>query len=369
MPITLVTGLPGAGKTINTLQLVLDECPDRQVYYRGIPDLQLPWTELTDDQVKHWYDYPEGSVFVIDEVHQVFPNTRKALSDIPPYIQRLDTHRHHGYDFYFITQKPTQLDHGARGFIGRHYHYERQFGMDSTRRLAWEHVVDNPKDDYHSRQNAITKRIRFPKKLYSQYRSSTMHTVKRRIPGKVFVLGGLLVGVVAFGAAFLNDVQTRKNLLGDDAQPEIVFDDQEGPIQIKSDQFGSQSILTPSQYMDRFEPRVEGFPHTAPAYDELTKVKTFPRPQCMMSQERSWCQCFTQQATPIEMTFGQCVNIVQNGWFNPYLEENDQRRQPGAGASGAPRPGETPQTLAWSPDPVEPTAQWHPITIRPRIDG
>ena len=46
--ITLITGQPGAGKTLFTLQFVreLAEKEKRTVHYSGIKDLRLPWLEL-----------------------------------------------------------------------------------------------------------------------------------------------------------------------------------------------------------------------------------------------------------------------------------------------------------------------------------
>ena len=52
---TLVTGAPGSGKTSHVIAKYKD-VTDRPIYQRGIRDLQLPWTELSDEEAREWLE-------------------------------------------------------------------------------------------------------------------------------------------------------------------------------------------------------------------------------------------------------------------------------------------------------------------------
>ena len=70
-------------------------------------------------------------------------------------------------------------------------------------------------------------------------------------------------------------------------------------------------------------------------YDQVTEVKTWPRPNCMRSELTKSCKCFTQQATPMDVTEDICNGIVDDGWFNPYFDEEAARANAEAQAQPA----------------------------------
>lgn len=335
--ITFITGVPGAGKTLNTLKMVNEEWgkSDRPIYYRGIRELKLPWEEITDEQVKEWYNLPDGSVLVVDECQQIFPN-RSANRPVPDGVARLDTHRHRGFDFYFLTQKPTMVDFGLRGFAGRHFHFERGYNREATRKLEWQKAVDKP-DDYHTRQEAQTTRVKFDKKYYDLYKSAEVHTHKPRIPRAFWFFIAACLGTATFGAVAYNSITERT----EDAPQEQTYYDEighSGPIRIGAAPDPEPGALTMAEYASQWTPRIPDIPHSAPVFDELTVVKQIPRPQCMLHIKSNACQCFTQQATPLDLTHDTCMNIVKNGWFNPFAEDGEP-----VGRRDAP-PGHRPET-------------------------
>ena len=318
MAITLVTGVPGSSKTLNTIREIDKEWGEsgRPIFYFGIKELILPWTELTIDQVNAWWDLPTGSVIVLDEVQQVWPG-RPNNRPVPEAVQRLDTHRHGGYDFYVITQRYTMVDHHLRGFVGRHLHFERQFGFEGAKRSEWQKCVDP--EDFNVKDEALTTRVKFDKKYYGVYHSAEVHTVKKRIPAKVYGILGLIGLVGLLGWSVLGTAREY----GDPAD-QLVNDD--SPIRI----IPNQEEWRPGNqvnYSEQWTPRVPDVPHSAPAFDQVTEVKTFPRPQCMYHHRTDRCKCFTQQATPLDISRATCMNYVHNGWFNPYLDEEAQRAE------------------------------------------
>ena len=352
--LTLITGLPGAGKTLNALQIVEKEKGDRPVFYRGIKQLTLDWTEIQDEEVHNWNTYPEGTIFVIDEAQQIWPNIAHSKQS-PKSVMQLDTHRHRGYDFYVITQQPTLIDFRLRKFVNRHLHFERAFGRHATRQLEWQQVENDPRD-YHARQEAEISRVRFKKTFYDKYHSAEVHTHKPRIPKKaIWFLAAILFTGGAFTYAYNNIV---------DRAP--VFD--RTPIEVETDTQdwsrlmpGGNDIKLPettSEYVDRFTPRIPDLPWSAPAYDELTEVKTYPRPQCILHVRTDNCSCFTQQASPLTISQTQCKFYVKNGYFNPFKEEREGWAEGQALAPPAPPPaGNASQQPQIATRPLEPVAR------------
>ena len=64
--IELITGTPGSGKTLYAISQIKakSEKENRPVYYSGIADLTLGWTEIDPEK---WFDAPPNSIVVIDE--------------------------------------------------------------------------------------------------------------------------------------------------------------------------------------------------------------------------------------------------------------------------------------------------------------
>lgn len=333
--ITFITGLPGASKTLNTIAMVVQEWgdSDRQIYYRGINELTLPWIRLTDEQISKWWELPDNSIIVIDEAQQIFPG-RANNREVPEGVRRMDTHRHRGFDFYVITQKHTKVDHDLRYFAGRHIHYERQFGWNGARRWEWNQAVDP--DDYHARQTGISKRVNFPKKYFSVYKSAEVHTFKKRIPGKIWALGGLLTLVAGLAYAVVDGVAGK----ADELQQLQEHPVEQGPIRIGPRPYLEHSLQEELSFTEKMTPRVADVPWSAPMYDEVTEVKTFPKPQCIYHHPSGGCKCFTQQATPLDISWASCKNMVDNGWFNPFIDEEGEGGRGAGEARPAPPGGE-----------------------------
>lgn len=91
-----------------------------------------------------------------------------------------------------------------------------------------------------------------------------------------------------------------------------------------------------SSRFNHYQPRIEGLPHTAPAYDKITEPQTYPKLSCLITQSKAFiksnkhkislgtfegefvgCSCYAQQATLYKTPFKVCVNIVENGYFDP----------------------------------------------------
>ena len=198
--IELVTGLPGSGKTLQTLVRVKDraEKEGRTVYYDGISGIEeagvLPW--LKHDGQK-WFELPANSIIVIDEAQRLF-RPRGRTGEPPEYAAKLETHRHLGIDLVFITQNPMLIDSHVRRLCERHWHVMRRFGT------KWATIHEFPsgvREDVDKRRDgSIRHDFRYPKDAFTWYKSAEVHTHKAHIPARVWLL--LLMPVVFGGAAY-----------------------------------------------------------------------------------------------------------------------------------------------------------------------
>ena len=68
--------------------------------------------------------------------------TRSAASKVPPFIEALALHRHHGLDIVLITQHPSFLDSFVRKLVQRHMHVSIK--PVGRKLYEWNECVDQP---------------------------------------------------------------------------------------------------------------------------------------------------------------------------------------------------------------------------------
>lgn len=191
MPIQLITGLPGNGKTAYYVSQLLElekSGSKRKIYIAGIEilkPLNLDIQFIDDIEVQNWQKFDDGSLIVVDEAQNIFPQ-RSASKTAPDYITKLSEHRHKGLDFVFITQDPRLLDAWARRLVAEHRHIKRIFGSSFQAVFIWDKASDNPNDKWE-RQACVKKVTRLPKHVYGVYKSAAVHTIKRSVPVAVYV--------------------------------------------------------------------------------------------------------------------------------------------------------------------------------------
>ena len=326
--IHLHTGLPGAGKTLCTLVEVQKraEKEKRPVFYSGVADLKLPWTEM--EKAEAWHTLPDGSIVVVDEAQRAF-RPRHTGSAVPEHVAKLETHRHRGFDIYIITQHPKLIDANVRRLVGVHVHFVRAFGAKAVTRHEWGEVQEDPQ----SRDDSQRQLVPYPKEAFAWYRSAEVHTHKVRLPGRVWLLVAvpLLVGVLGWVAwsSMVRFAETDRITKGAGI---------EGAGQGSIAPARRQKISATEWLVDR-TPRIPGLAHTAPVYDAVTTPAEAPYPAvCMASASK--CRCYSQQATRLEMSDELCRRLAERGFFREWRDESqkDQRfsRAGGLGAASPP---------------------------------
>lgn len=187
--ITLITGVPGAGKTSEAVTELLQAkgtkytvgCPVKgiaEVEFAAVKDLQ-------------------NATILIDEAHFF-------LNDAS-FQQFLTVHRHSGLDFIFTTQDFSLLPRKVLPLVGKHRHLSVN-PLGERRILEWDRY-GNPRStrDVEAAHKTFGKVNRESwGKFDSVKEGSDMPPVKKaRKPRKIFIFAGvsflLLLGVLFFG--------------------------------------------------------------------------------------------------------------------------------------------------------------------------
>lgn len=315
--ITLLTGVPGHGKTLYTVSKIAERYAGRPFFYHRIKELTLDWQHLDDPN--KWMDCPPNSVIVLDEIHEYWPK-RDGKTPTPQAIEKLRVHRSdYGLDIVLITQDPAFIDIDVRRVVGEHLHFERKFNLEMSTIYNFGRCCDLPYEDKEARAKAFTELFKFPKSAYGTYKSAPAHTMKKKLPKKLLLLP---VAIAVTGFLVYSAYDT---LIGKNKEPVVANQQiEEGAIKPvplgQGSPGGPARHLTAAEYVAFHEPRIPGLAHTAPAYDEVTQVRTAPIPKaCVASATR--CTCYTDQATPLNTGDDLCREIAAHGFYDPTAGE------------------------------------------------
>jgi zona occludens toxin len=316
--ITIITGTPGTGKTSYVVAELM-QTTGRNIYVDGIPDLALPhevappvtqWVTVGEDEsgaTSHKWNFPPNSIIIIDEAQRSF-RPRPAGSKVPDYVAALETHRHAGLDFWFITQHPALIESNVRRLCGRHVHIRN---TALGRRLHEWTQVEDP-ESTTSRASAVTRPYKLPKEAFSKYKSAEIHTKnKARLPLSFYVVIAAVIGFLAVAWMVYSTIKAKTT-------PEKpVTTEQQAPVNSQSVVQSSTPVIDPAEMMQEFVPRVPGRPETAPAFDTLRVVANMPVVTgCVQTSTR--CTCINQQGLDAGLDSLQCKAWLQNPPFDPY---------------------------------------------------
>lgn len=198
MSMILITGTPGSGKTLYAVSKIKKWIEQGRTVYADIDGLTIEGVEKSPDD---WRTTPDGSVIVYDEAQQkdIFKKTRSTLSD-NKIVSDFEIHRHTGHDIVFITQSPIFLHTHIRELIGEHYHLHRPYGAKLANIYFWRMCQNNPNSKTAKAQVETTSLFNYHKKLFTYYKSATIHTHKLRVPPKIImmVLGCIIAAFVIY---------------------------------------------------------------------------------------------------------------------------------------------------------------------------
>lgn len=373
-PIVIRTGLPGNGKTLNSIKEVdaYAKASGRVVYYHNVAGLKpeklaAEWYEF--DDVLKWYELPRDSVIFVDEAQgsrdrPMFGN-RDPRAAVPEHISQLETIRHGGYQLHLITQDPRFLDVHARRLCNCHIHYWRIFGSQKVSRYEMPRVMAEV-EKLSTFKDATRTIITLDKKMFGVYESAKGgHHFKFKPPKKLLAFGAVLLVTLYLLFQLYQRINqsTATSPTGEQASASSVVSTVTG---IVSDVLPGRGGSSKSGGLDRYLsdriPRVDLVPSSAPIFDELAKPAAYPRLICVtkkthrdVSDSKSsalaalgaidvvTCQCYSQQGTHYQTPREFCMDVAGQGVFDPGLlaasSRGDAEGSPGAAAPGAVGPG------------------------------
>jgi len=300
--ITLITGVPGAGKTLRTMELMDKFVQEGRPVWTNIDGCTLPGVMLLPkDWGGHWQDYDDGSVFVIDEVQLIWRASGKTGLTQNEDIQELEKHRHRGMDFILTTQHPTFVETHVRKLVGKHEHLNRPRGSRVIGISDMDHYFDiqDPKAvrsaDFHTWVH--------PKKYFKYYNSATIHTHGFKVPKKLLIAFGSIAVLGTVGAYMLSQ--------------SIIFGNNDNQI----------AAIEPMI-------KIPAATNTKLVYHDQDwaslPVKTSVA-GCISNETR--CACYDPSGHPLQLDTNEChkrmEQILPTSLLNSTGSENAQRSRPG----------------------------------------
>lgn len=301
--IFLITAVPGSGKSLTAVEIILKYLKEGRKVYTNIPlTLNDNGSYLIGDGVfpvpdhNDYRELPVGSVVIFDEAHEIFPATGRAGSSDDPRITSLTKHRHDGYDIYFITQDATFLHHDIRKLVGTHIHLYRGHGSSVVSRYKWSHYCASP-NDRKEQERAIAETWRFPNDLYKYYKSSQVHTHKFNIPKKGIFIGLLILAIISYivySVFFSNSL----DFVNSDNSSVSTFSES-----------SSNSFKPSPQTEDKQLPKlIDVFPDLKREFLLSTAPTAEPLEGCIQYNDN--CHCYNKKGLPLEVTVSMCKMLL-----------------------------------------------------------
>lgn len=333
--ITLITGAPGSGKTLYTIDKLIQpligtsvigtnddgeaETFDR-IIYTNINGLLVEHELIDSEWLQKLHENKKpGMVVVFDEVQRVWPN-RVTGSKKPEAVQYLETHRHDGIDVILMTQNPQLLDPAVRALVGRHLHMRRVGAISAAVVYEWDACSNGL-----NFKNSFKKTpYRYSKKVFGLYKSAKVHTKQTRsVPFAMWVAAAGVLGSFFLVPRFFQTLEGKKleTLSKSEAAPAAPIPGQAVPGMQSP---GQQHAMSRDEYFASLRPRHLGLPHTAPRYDAITQPQRAPVPAACLESKANGCKCWSQDATPMVVPLPTCQAIVAGGLFLDFKQDRHE---------------------------------------------
>lgn len=297
--ITIITAVPGSGKTLYCIGLILKAIEEGRPVYSNIDGLQIPKCHPAPDD---WRDTPEGALVVYDEAQQphLYPSTAHRGEVKDERLRQMEVHRHTGHDLVFVSQSQSFLHHHIRKLAGEHIHFYRAFGSKTVTKYTWQHTVDSP-NDRSEQARADSFPWKFPKEHFGLYKSATIHTHKFKMPKKLAALIAFIF--VVAGLTTYNAMSSENSyLFGSSSDKAPVDKPVESPsLQLAASALGgvgSAATTSPSR------------PSSTSMYDWAATEPVTPIAGCISSKTK--CQCFNESGSALKLSHAQCLSAIIN---------------------------------------------------------
>ncbi|MDO8713133.1 MAG: zonular occludens toxin domain-containing protein [Polynucleobacter sp.] len=301
--ITLITGQPGAGKTLYVVAELLFKMVNdtfeiegetiKRTIYSNIKGLVIDHVHMDAKDLASWPEWCKpGDIICFDEVQEVW-RPRGMSTNPPAAIQALEIHRSkYSIDCIFMTQHPMLLDQNIRRLVNRHLHIRRIAKLP----LAWVYEWDHASNPSMVRSAVSSGKWLYPRWAYKLYVSAKVHTSQpRALPKALLYLGSFIVGgFFVFFPQFFPDALTPAFLAKKPAATVSV-------VVTKGNTINIAPVKAPDQAMLELKPSV------APvgAISDLKAVEAPFKPLGCAAMEKT-CQCYGDAGQVIEVVETEC---------------------------------------------------------------
>lgn len=298
--IHLITGVPGAGKTLRAVYHIKREIEKGRLVYANIDGLNIKGVQPAP---RDWTTTPEGSLVVYDEAQQIFPPDGKVGRSNRPDIAQMEVHRHTGHDLILITQHPNLIHSHVRRLVGKHEHLTRAFGWNQAMIYLKDQAIKvDSKTELKSCEQKLWKH---DKSLFDLYQSASLHVEHKRLPKPlIYLVATVLLLVLGFLALWGSVDFTN---LGGKAMEQALRVHEVQPV---------QAATAKPQYWAETALVLGG---------------------CIWDEQH--CMCYDENLRPVDMTAGECRAQVERP-LPMDLRAIPSTQPPAGGAtSGAPPAG------------------------------
>jgi hypothetical protein len=291
---------------------------------QDIESLGLSWTQFHNPLEIH--ELPSGTIILVDEVQNIWP-TRPSSKKATPDIEMVTTHRHNGQELVYISQDFRDVDQLIRRRIAHYTHFEFLSG-DWLYKYQHNNLFDPSSKNDLNKVGGGTKYKR-DSKYYGLYLSSIEHTQTVRMSPVMksqLRLGAFALSVLCFGVYLLSQNSLFASVAEETPIDEPISESTQASTSNpqEPDQL-AQALLT-KKYVDKFIPRFDAIPFSAPVYDSVTsEAVNYPQLTCFQINDS--CECFTQQSTSYDLDFEFCSIIAKNGFFDPFKSDEPIRKR------------------------------------------
>nr|WP_312131867.1 zonular occludens toxin domain-containing protein [Stenotrophomonas pavanii] len=322
--ISLLTGLPGAGKSLRMAEAISKLVEKGEhVFACNIDGLKIPGVTLWEDARK-WRDLPAGSILFVDEAQAFFPERRGG--DAPEYV-RMNKIRHDGIRLVLATQQPNYLDTYLRGLVGYHEHLLRRSGRQESFLFRENQVMDVVRQKLATiKRNYDYEMYKFKPRYFACYDSAQTHQIKYQMPA--LVKRALMIlpvaALLAIGAWY---TVFRDSSLAQAAPVEVEAPSSTAPTSTGAAgaERGKVPVASAEAYIQSITPMVADVPWSAPAFVNRPVVSD-PHVYCM-STENS-CRCVTEQMTRVVLRDDVCRDVARWGEpYNPFKQPTTARQE------------------------------------------
>lgn len=321
MSMILITGTPGSGKTLYAVSKIKKWIEQGRTVYADIDGLTIEGVEKSPED---WRTTPDGSVIVYDEAQQkeIFKKTRSTLSE-NKIVSDFEIHRHTGHDIVFITQSPIFLHTHIRELIGEHFHLHRPYGAKLANIYFWRMCQNNPNTKSAKLQVETTSLFNYDKKLFSYYKSATIHTHKLRIPAKLtmMIVGCVIAAAVIYHYAGQSRYLTHATATTELAKPNDTQNQNSAQTQTSAQSAPPVTLLKDDQTKDIEKKMSELYSHNL----QIVKYNPLLRVAAVIIKDDG-CRAYNVDGEMLNMPYLDCIASNQTMFSGRSSEKGNDLR-------------------------------------------